>query len=360
MIYKNSLNFFVIFFIICILVLYGCNKDENPVKPQSPSGYSFDSTSYDWRCDTIIADAFYPPFIADTTNIFFREMYGSFIYYNGKNYHYFYPSNIFPLALGGYDINNIYIGGNLQIGNTNNYIMKIQKWTGSGFNEMPTVDTSFNTFNSIGNIYCRALNEIWLGTVKGSLYKFDGHASYQRYLIDTNYKFDFLTTFYETNNSFYVFGYRFKDVYTIDTLKIFQYENDNWNVVYQKKIFNQTEEIFNYQVISGQLYALHRDGLYEFEGNDFIKVFNIDEFSCDFGLQGSSLDEFGVEGYNRPNDPQYTNFYHWNGTKWSFEFKNVYGELYVSKVADRYIILCNNNSLSTFIYYGNPKKSFKK
>ena len=360
---KKSIFSITVYILVLYLIisLISCNK-ENPITPPPPppSGYQFDSARYEWRCDTIIWNLFYPPFVADTSNLFYRDMYGRFIHFDGIIYHYFIPTNINPLSLGGFDKNNVYIGGNLRIGNSNDYILKIQKWTGSGFKEMPTVDTSHNTYNSVGNIYCRNLNEIWLGTAKGSLYKYDGIESYQKYLIDTNYEFDFLTNFYETINNFYVFGYRFSNPYTIDTLKIFLYENDKWDVVYQKKIIDQTEEIFNYQVISGHLYALHRDGLFEFTGTDFSKVLNIDAFICAYGLQGLSLNEFGVEGHD-PTFYSNHNFYHWNGTKWSLEINKIAsGGLYISKISDRYVALCNDNSLSTFIYYGKPKNYFKK
>jgi len=295
-----------VFLFVNILFFVSCSDDTI-----TPAGYQFDPPHYEWTADTVFADIS-NMWAFDTNNIYYQDPF-KLVYYNGTTYqNYNYSSNILAYSIDGYDKYNVFIGG-LDRTPSNLYKPKVIKWNGAGFEDFYIGDTAYSS-NDILSIKAISQNEIFMGTRKGRVYKYDNGIT-QSYYFDTNMIIGpFLK---DSFNNLYFFGsilyFNFPNP---DSSKdfIYRYNNNQWENVYYKLIISN-DTSYSVNNIGTDIVGMTRNSLLVFNGSSFNR-FLFSEFLLMGSISGFSLSNILCSG---TLDGHNLDLFHWNNSKWSKE-----------------------------------------
>jgi hypothetical protein len=333
---------------VYILFFVSCSDDA-----VTPTGYQFDPPRYDWTADTVFADIS-NIWAYDSNNIYFKDPF-KLVYYNGITYqNYDYSSNILAHSIDGYDRNNVFIGG-LDITPANLYKPKVIKWNGAGFEDLFVGDSTYSS-NSITSIKAVSPIDVWMGTRKGRVYKYE-NGFVNSYYFDTN--MIVIRFLKDANNSIYFFGgIEYYNLPNPDSIKqfIYKFSNNKWeNVYYKLLLTNDTG--YDVNNIGTDICGMTRNAFYTFNGNSF-NYFLSSEFLIMSLFNGPSLNNFlcsgDIDGYN-------FGLFNWNSKKWSNENISFNSGQYILQGGIHnigntyYCVLYNTFGHTSIVLKGKPK-----
>ncbi|MBK8982928.1 MAG: hypothetical protein IPM38_11540, partial [Ignavibacteria bacterium] len=140
-----------------ISIFVSCSSDI--IEP-NPIEQNIDTINYfNYKIDTINSPLSAQFYIYDTNNVFFPGFDGNLYYYSNSKYQTiaFNDPDFYPYTSGGYNKDNVFIGGTGNTGLTNN--IKLKKLLGSGFvNYYPPQDTNLY----VENILATGENQAWI------------------------------------------------------------------------------------------------------------------------------------------------------------------------------------------------------
>lgn len=352
-----SIPVYILVTVLCSMFVVSCSEDS-PVTPIAEGPYQFDSARYDWSFDSIPGE--FITFNAfDTSNIFLLGVQ-SLVQYNGESfiYHYYVDNSFYPLSMGSYDKNNIFIGGH-DFSIANFGIPKLKKWNGVGFDDIPIPDSS-NNFNSISSIFAIKNDEIWMGSAKGDLIHYNQG------------KFEFLrldSTFYFTMFGKDEFGNYYSvavktvfDSLTINYLNIYKKVKDQWqwSLVFSEKYFGYDINEIQPALINNYISGFQNNNIVSFTGNIFQSIFQIKPFNA---YPVSRLSDTSINFFLMPGliENGRIELFHWNGNKWSKEVDlskaGIFPEGFITieNVDGKYFGLCVDRSFG-FSFFGKGEK----
>lgn len=318
-----------IFFIPVVFVIYlsgsisfwGC-KDNITSSPPDTT-YHFDSARYTWTSDTLVERFLSGLLVLDTNKIFLSGS-DNLITYNGVEftYHNSHSGDFTGIALSGIDEQNVFLGGaKSSIVNGNYYYQPaLKKWNGS-YLEMRNIPQVETISDGIISICVKSSNEIWLGSDRGKIFRYDGLSNFDFYRIcDTLYHIIYLTEF-QSEMCAIATKKELDTVTNIDVyhLTIFSYGNNAWRTLYDQR-FPNSDSGYAIYVSDKKIYGVRDfDGIYEFNGTNFSKIFGSDYFTIinNARMTGNPANNFLIVNSHK--------LYHWNGIKWSLELEDNQG-----------------------------------
>jgi hypothetical protein len=322
MVYKKSIFSVPILFIILFVVLFISSCNNNPVSPTQDIG--FDSARY-------ITIKYHIPFgpwysyLADSTTIFVGE-YGTLMLIKDSTQKFLlYGDNFSCNYMSGKDQEIYFVGQNWN-DPTNYPKPRMKKWTGSGFQEIPIIDSS-NEYYSLNTVFLASNNEVWVGGEKGNILKYY-NGSFTKYKFDSTFQFS--KFFQDELQNLYCMQERDSSnpegTYRKEYQYFYKYLSQNWNLVYLY-ITETHYEIDTYITpcqVRNEIFGIGKDGIYKFDGNSYRKIINSDNFHLEnySSISGSSSTNLLVVGYEG-SWSGFVNFYNWNGKKWSKEYTKI-------------------------------------
>jgi hypothetical protein len=361
----KKIKFIPVFFvaaILCLLLIESCSDEENPITPPVEL-YQFDSARYDWNFqyfpqEFLTFDAF------DTSNIFLLGI-NALVSYDGNNFHFNYydKPHFYPLSMGSYDMNNIYIGGHDK--SVKNYGMpKLLKWNSAAFKEISIPNPQDREYQ-ISAIHAIQGNKIWLGSTRGDLIYYNG-GSFEFFRVDST----FIITMFgsdETGSIYSVGSKTVFDTQTINYLNIYKKSADNWG---WSLVFSETYLESQYlneirpSKINFNIAGFENNIIEKFTGTDFIEVFQIKPFTAYpmNKLSDSSINYFSLPGRIGSHGFE---LFNWNGSKWSKEIDFEEIGIYINRfnklenVEGKYFALCSDVSKGICFFGKGIKKPIK-
>lgn len=344
---QTAFKYLIFCSIILISILFiSCGDPVQPVD----NTYNFDSARYHWNTDTIHR-SLRGAWAADTDYVFYAGGY-ELIIYNGYNYNHFPYNGLFAGYdnITGIDENHVYLGG-ADATNENYAKPKILIWNGTYLEGFIVCDTA-NMSNRVISILPLSATNIWMGTLNGRVYNYDG-AGFHPYYFDTNLAVKPL--FKDNNNNIYFTASRYygnflrPDSHYVEVRKFI---NNDWQIIYSKNLSN-TEYAFIPRNLFNGMYAARYNDIHEFDGNNFRKVLDIQAFGLTLDLAGNTINDFVCWG----SDGSTFSFYSWNGYRWGNENIKLYYIPIVELVAfkDYVYAAAEESSGFTVIYKGIKK-----
>jgi len=311
---KKQISIFVIS-VTLALSLMGCN--ESSISPPIDTTYHFDSARYNWtiysfNSSLLTFDSF------NDSDIFLLSA-GSLIVFDGNsfanlNFNY---DGLYALSMGGYNKNNIYIGGN---DNTvaNKGMPRLKKWNGSLFEEIYIPDSTNRPYQ-ISTIFPKSDNEIWIGSTRGDLISYV-NGNFQFVRLDSTFAFLFFGTD-DLQNEYAVASKTVFDSSTIRYLNIYKKSNSSWEwtEIFSEKYVNYDPNEILPSLMKTSIIGFQNNNIKKFSGNTFVDIFNIEPFDAYpvSQLSDSSINFFLQPGVQQSMDG--LKFFQWNGNKWSKE-----------------------------------------
>ena len=345
---------------LCSIFVVSCSEYSPVTPPDEP--YQFDSARYDWSFQSFNTEFFtFEAF--DTINIFLLGVY-ALVKYDGNNFNYNYygDNSFYPITMGSYDKNNIYIGGDDNSVSSENGKPRMKKWNGSIFDEIPIKDST-NRHYQISSIQAKSENEIWMGSTRGDLIHYN-NGSFEFLRIDTTFIFTLFGTD-EMGNFYSVAQKTVFDSLTSNYLNIYKKVNNTWDwtLVFSEKYTGYDINEIQPSSINFEISGFKNNNIVKFNGNSFHEIFNIKPFTAYpvIPLSDTNTNQFLIPGKIK-NDGYW--LFHWNGIQWS---KEVYfpelqifdlGFRKIQNVGGKYFVLCWD-TFNEVIYFGKGLKKTK-
>ena len=326
-----------VFALIFSINFYACNN--SPVSPNQ--GIGLDSARYNTKQYHLYMGPWYS-YLADSINIFAGNP-SSLILINANDSSqktFFFGDNFSCNYMSGRGQEIYFVGQNW---NDPTYYSKprMKKWTGSGFKEIPIIDSS-NKYYALYTVFLASNNDVWSGGEKGNILKYS-NGEFTKYQFDSSFQYtrffnDELQNLYcmqERDSSnpegTYRKGYHY----------FYKYLSQDWNLVflYISETSNEFDTKITPSQVGNEILGVGKDGIYKFDGNSYRKIINSENFEFNnwSSISGSGSNNILAVGYNG-NESGLLSFYNWNGKKWSKEYKDI-GLFYP------FITYANNNYL---------------
>lgn len=341
---------YLLMIIILSLFLNSCNND-NPVTSLSPDQlYDYDSARFDWDVDTLYGGGYYFGWPKDTNDVFVTNVFTNRLYRIRDHVATFtqYPQNIRLGVATGDESNNGFIVALELIGSL--WQPYFAKFNGNGFVNIP------NPQNLNRNFYFNAVkikneNEMWIGA-NGFIVNFDGTNLSTYPLEDSTTKG--LEFFYDENNQFKLLA----SIHHLDTdnteFIIYQFNGTQWI-----KVFNDLEftrplkyNILNKYVSANNLYVI-----FELVDSVLVPKITMSPVVSEFSMGGFSFDNIMVPSTILVNE-QIASLFHWNGSKWSLELSGFHlnPDTQVIMINENYYYVLSYDDLGfTFLMQGRKK-----
>lgn len=316
--------------IIISFCIYSCEDESNTLIPEPT--VQLDSERFNWKNIEIPSEVHAlfgsNPWMSDTDEVFIvQTSINKLFHYKGGNYNFIeFQSNIELNDIKGLSSTEGYLFG---VKHLEKDIPCIFKWNGSTFIELPVNVQSETKFRSINApSFVRNRNEMWI-SARGANWKFDGYNltafplpdsdGYTEGFCEKNNK---LKCYYEINDSAHLYS------------KVFEFEGNSWNLVYQmiqnNGYINNGAYYYFYCIGNSILMLSHSqlcENLYEFDDNNSlslilsiqnslpIKGYGIFYPIC--GIPPNNIIFYGYSQYLQLAG--YDRIGHWNGMKFSIE-----------------------------------------
>lgn len=344
----------VLIFVIIFSLLYSCSED-NIV---SNSIVGFDSARFSWELDTTMgSDLLEDLYTPDTNNIFTTSHNDNMVFRRTKDakerYYFDYKDKV-RLMIGG-DINNSFLCGYTEgINGYDTYKPFIMKWTGSGFDKLPSnFVTSVGGFKIYAGLYVNP-SEMWMACLNGKVLKYNGSDFEQTLIVDTaetglELEVDYI--FLDKQNKLKIIAYCREVWHTAKYYYLFEYNNNGWELIY-KQPPNQNYPRFS--IMNNTIVASGRGDVYSFDGQNYQQEVKNDKLSVIQIVAGSTFNDFMVTGqaYEEP----LCMVFHWNGNKWSKEILGyVIGDYRLNRVNDNYYVYMTYFYPYAFMHIGRRK-----
>lgn len=314
----KSIQVYIVF-IVCLLFVQSCSEKDVISGNET---YLFDSARYNWTADTLQGVFITQLLVLDTNQVFLTDN-NNLIHFDGTHYT-FYNTNGEGFSghiLAGLDGSHIYVGGEIPQLLNGRYFGKpaVKRWNGSSFEliKLPTFET---ISDAVRSIYPRTSSEIWFGTVKGKVFRYDGQTNFENYrFVDTSFT---ISNMVAINGELFAVATKvFHDTLGLNdstTLAIFKYDGLDWSKAYFKS-FHQSDSLFYaVRIVNKNIYAIkENDGILKFNGTDFIKIVNISQFEISPSAEMGGNLPLNFIVANRDHK-----LYNWNGNKWSRELED--------------------------------------
>lgn len=312
---KKSILFFFVAAFLCLLLINSCNDKENPVTPPD-SEYQFDSARYDWSFDSISGEFF--TFNAfDTSNIFLLGV-RALVHYDGANlnYHYYADNSFYPLSMGSYIKNSIYLGGDDK-SVTNQGVPRLKKWNGLTFEEI-LIPNPNNNHYQISTIFGVKEDEMWMGSTRGDLIHYN-QGNFEFLRLDST--FYFIMFGKDNIGNFYSVAVKTVfDSLTTNYLNIYKKVNGKWqwSIVFSEKYILYDINEIQPTLINNCISGFQNNNIVTFTGNNFQEIFQIQPFNA-YHVQ--QLSDTCTNFFLNPGliENGRLELFHWNGSKWSKE-----------------------------------------
>ncbi len=352
----KSIPVYLLLIVLCSIFIVSCSEDSPVTPPDGP--YQFDSARYDWSFQSFSTE-FLTFEAIDTTNIFLLGI-RALVKYDGFNFNYnYYDDNSFyPLTMGSYDKNNIYIGGDDNSVSSENGKPRMKKWNGSTFDEIPIKDSA-NRHYQISAIQAKGENEIWMGSTRGDLIQYN-NGSFEFLRIDTTFIFTFFGTD-EMGNFYSVAQKTVFDSLTSNYLNIYKKVNNawDWTLVFSEKYTGYDINEIQPSRINSEISGFKKNNIMKFTGNTFREIFNIKPF---IAYQINQFSDSTFNSFMLPggNDNSGLKLFNWNGSKWSLEISfgkmNIFGDVFhkISNVNGKYYFIYSDYVFG-ITYFGKGK-----
>jgi len=334
----------VTFFIL--FAFSACSDD--PVTPQESE---FDPPRFEWKVDTVTG--YIVDFWAqDENNVFMVDALEALVHYDGEKYTYHnYGGNFQGRAIEGLSNNEIYVAGRDPFQD----IPVMRKWNGANFEHIIINDTP-QVNSAIYDIFINSANEIWLASLNGRVYKYDGITFNMYYFDPLMFMGPFLKDEYGNlflHGTIWYFNPPSNDS---DKVFIYKFNNNNWDLVYYRLSNNNTSDtLMNIRNIGNVIAGVNYNGVRKFDGKDFHKVISADNFSIYPRYHGSSFTDILCPGFQLQTTSK--DIYHWNGLKWSKEnilFNNYIQDVY--GINDTYFCSTYDIVFKTYLFIGKKRK----
>lgn len=304
-----------LFISISIVLCKGCINDNQIITPIDTQ-YSFDSARYNWSFDSIPGEFF--AFNAfDTSNIFLLGA-RALVHYDGSNlnYHYYSDISFYPLSIGSYNKNSIYLGGD-DNSITNQGVPRLKKWNGLTFEEIPIPNPNNNHYQ-ISTIFGVKEDEMWMGSTRGDLIHYNqGNFDFLR--LDST--FYFIMFGKDNIGNFYSVAVKTVfDSLTTNYLNIYKKVNGKWewSIVFSEKYNLYDINEIQPTLINNSISGFQNNNIVTFTGNNFHEIFQIQPFNA---YQIQQLSDTSTNFFLIPGliENGRLKLFHWNGSKWSKE-----------------------------------------
>ncbi|MCE1163909.1 MAG: hypothetical protein LWX07_00745 [Bacteroidetes bacterium] len=293
-------------------------------------GSGFDSARYSWKIDTLGLNGL-GLCVTDTGNYIILQGRWLLQYHNGVYSYLDFPDeSMFAESYFRDENNNIFLGGYTYDG------VKVcpaaYVLNGGVFQKLILKLDSIPVYFPVYSIQCISSDKsgnIWLGSSKGDIIKYDGF-NYTHFKTDTSYRIR--NFFYDGNSNFSAELLH----YSISGNEpprhaVFKFNGSQWTSAYYYEDLLVSGLIPFKMEYSLYAFKINRtiqgkdDGVYIFNNNNFDKVFDFLPFRIDKidYAGGAGLNNFALNGYIAGNSvnsyPQY--LFHWNGIRFSKEFR---------------------------------------
>ncbi len=335
------------------LLIYSCSDDIIV----SSSDIGFDSARFNWEHDTaLVYDLREDLYTPDTNNIFIASYSENMIFRKNKNIkerYYFPAKERVQLMIGG-DIYNSYLCGYTEdVIGFDTYKPFIMKWTGSGFDKLPSnYITSTGGFKIYAGLYLNP-SEMWLACLNGKVLKYNGSDFEQTIISDTAEPGNVLEVqniFLDKENKVKILAYYREVWHSAKYYYIFEYKNNGWELVYKKP---PNENYPSYSIMNNNIVASGRAGVYSFDGQNFHQEVESYKLGAIRVVAGITFDDFMVTGL--PTEPPPGLVFHWNGKKWSREVLGNIGDYRLNRVNDNFYVFATSFSIYSDIFIGRRK-----
>ena len=317
-------------------LIYSCSDDIIV----SSSDIGFDSARFNWEFDTLRGSDFSDLYTPDTNNIFIISNPGNSIIRRrsaDKKERYYVPFEEKVQLMIGDGIDNSYVCGfTLNVIGVVTYKPFIMKWTGSGFDKLPTnLEITIGGFDIYAGLYINP-SEMWMACFGGRVLKYNGGDFEQSWIRDTTEpgnNLEVQSVFLDKQNIVKILAYYREVWYAAKYYYIFEYKDNNWELVYKKP---PDESYPSRSIMNNNVVASGKAGVYSFDGQNFHK--EVESYKLDLIqiVAGSSFSNFMITGASQ--NPPYKIF-HWNGKKWSQEVFGYFGGDYrLNRVNDNYYV----------------------
>lgn len=356
---KKFISFPVLLITVSIFtgIFNNCNEDNQIIIPIDTE-YAFDSARYDWSFDSIPGEIF--TFNAfDTSNIFLLGV-RAIIHYDGANlnYHYYADNSFYPLSIGSYNKNSIYIGGD-DNSVKNSGMPRLKKWNGLTFEEIPIPNPNNNRYQ-FSAIFGVNEDETWMGSTRGDLIHYN-QGNFEFLRLDSTFYFTMFGND-DLGNFYSVAVKTVFDSLTTNYLNIYKKVNDQWqwSLVFSEKYNMYDINEVQPTLINNYISGFQNNNIVKFIGNVFQEIFSIKPFNV---YQVSRFSDTNTNFFLMPGliENGRLELFHWNGSKWSKEV-NFYetgifpeGPITIENVEGKYFGLFVDRSFG-FSFFGKGEK----
>ncbi|HEY5122802.1 MAG TPA: hypothetical protein VIK14_03625 [Ignavibacteria bacterium] len=324
---------------------------NNPVSPIQ--GIGLDSARYNTKEYILYSDIWYS-YLADSINIFAGNP-SSLILINANDSSQktlYYGDNFYCINMGGCGQEIYFVGQNW---NDPTYYPKprMKKWTGSGFKEIPIIDSS-NKYYGLTTVFLASNNEVWSGGEKGNILKYS-NGEFTKYQFDSI--FQYTRFFNDELQNLYCMQQRDSGNPEGTYRKVYQYfykfNSQVWNPVYIyiSEIHGEIDTRIAPSQVGNEVLGVGKDDIYKFDGISYKKIISSENFHfINSGtISGSGANNILVVGYEGTGSGL-VNFYNWNGKKWSKEYKEIpLGYPTITYANNNY--LCSSSDDFGYIHY---------